>query len=244
MANNGGASNKNESQIKRRRRLPLELQCEVFCALPFQYGRRMLLLCRPIALNCGVLARKQKQKIEEFKNRWDPTACHGVLTIFEPKRLVALFTGKGSRSVFAERPIPKKDKDRRNIFSIGLASKQMSLDVWVGFEEGTYAYASCGYFMGHAVEGCYHSFGRPYIRRGTPKFGQGDIIGCGINLATRQIIYTKNGQRLETTGLFVDSVAELFPCVTLLPPAARFLGNKIEANFGPNFKFKMADDGI
>uniref|UniRef100_A0A914HAP5 B30.2/SPRY domain-containing protein n=1 Tax=Globodera rostochiensis TaxID=31243 RepID=A0A914HAP5_GLORO len=108
------------------------------------------------------------------------------------------------RSVLAERPIPKnpyfeaKIIGKSRFVSIGLATKQMPLDKIVGCYKGTYAYASYGSFWGHAVEGCARRdiFGQGEHIVGKHSFGVGDVIGCGVNLATRQIIHTKNGQRL------------------------------------------------
>uniref|UniRef100_A0A183CJS0 B30.2/SPRY domain-containing protein n=1 Tax=Globodera pallida TaxID=36090 RepID=A0A183CJS0_GLOPA len=143
-----------------------------------------------------------------LQNRWNIAECHRSLVLSGPNRLIAQLTreNKVTRTIRAERPIPKRkfgifyyevtvmEKGRIGVY-IGLATKEMPLDERVGVFKGTYAYDSWGQFWGHEVEGCSHYDGRPVIVR-KPSFGLGDVIGCSVNLASRQLIYTKNGQRL------------------------------------------------
>uniref|UniRef100_A0A914GXF4 B30.2/SPRY domain-containing protein n=1 Tax=Globodera rostochiensis TaxID=31243 RepID=A0A914GXF4_GLORO len=195
-------------------------------------------------------------------NRWNNAACHTGLTLFEPNRLIVQRNGNGceevlpnpfitisrakSSSVFAEVQISNQlgifyyeltILKNRGTIHFGLATRQMPLDKRVGQFEGSYAYEEDGTFWGHPIEGCRRTDnGIPFIYK--PKlwaFNTGDIVGCGLKFATRQIFYTKNGLRLDNADLFATSV-DLFPCVTLCRP-----GDKIEANFGPNFIFNMAD---
>uniref|UniRef100_A0A183CAD3 SPRY domain-containing protein n=1 Tax=Globodera pallida TaxID=36090 RepID=A0A183CAD3_GLOPA len=57
---------------------------------------------------------------------------------------------------------------------------------------------------------------------GNSKFGVDDVVGCGVNLATAKAF---------------DCPMDLFPCVSLEEP-----GDSVETNFGPNFKFNLADE--
>uniref|UniRef100_A0A914HD14 B30.2/SPRY domain-containing protein n=1 Tax=Globodera rostochiensis TaxID=31243 RepID=A0A914HD14_GLORO len=122
-----------------------------------------------------------------------------------------------------------RDAGSRKIFLMPLSN-------CVGDDDGTYAYAKRGVFWGFANAPRYPCCSGRYIYEGVPSFTVGDVVGCGVNLATRQLIYTKNGERLDTANLFVVSVDNLFPCVSM---CVQF--TKIEANFGPNFKFNIAD---
>uniref|UniRef100_A0A914HLJ7 B30.2/SPRY domain-containing protein n=1 Tax=Globodera rostochiensis TaxID=31243 RepID=A0A914HLJ7_GLORO len=168
--------------------------------------------------NIDALTSGQKANGLTLQNRWDSAACHEGLTLIEPERLIAQHNGKHlSSPVFAEQPIPKKEfgifyfevtisgevAGQNDFFYIGLGTKERPLGKWVGRRlADAYVYLNYGILSGHEdIVQC-------------ASFGVGDVVGCGVNLATRQIIYTKNGKRLETTGLFV-SAAELFPFVSL-----------------------------
>uniref|UniRef100_A0A914HU73 B30.2/SPRY domain-containing protein n=1 Tax=Globodera rostochiensis TaxID=31243 RepID=A0A914HU73_GLORO len=158
-------------------------------------------------LNIGDVLTEANGLIQQ-QNQWDSAACHKNLTLSEPNQLIFKFSAEewgNNRSVRAAQAIPNEKSGifyyevkilaQINILFIGFAPREMPLNQFVGDFNGTYAYASWGTLMGHAVEGFVHSVRHPVIE-GKPKFGVGDVIGCGVNLATRQIIYTKNGQRL------------------------------------------------
>uniref|UniRef100_A0A914HNB0 B30.2/SPRY domain-containing protein n=1 Tax=Globodera rostochiensis TaxID=31243 RepID=A0A914HNB0_GLORO len=193
-----------------------------------------------------------------LENQWVSAAPDVKLAHIGPKQLIAQHNGEieAHRSVRAELPILtenlgtfyyemkilEKGKDE-GVF-IGLSTIEMPLsDTHVGYYNGTYGYASDGTIWGHEVAGCSHwGYGRrPYII-GNHKFVVDDVVGCGMDLATRKMFYTINGECLETADLLVDPAANLsnlFPCVSLWTP-----DDKIVANFGPDFKFKFTADGI
>ncbi|KAI3413478.1 hypothetical protein GPALN_010968 [Globodera pallida] len=123
------------------------------------------------------------------KNRWDSAACQKDLTLIEPNRLIVEHYGeKGHRSVRAEWPIPKLNS---GIFYYEMTVLEKGSGIYIGLATEQ-AYSNCGNLWSHKVD--FHRKMRPL--GGMPKFEENDVIGCGMDLATRQIIYTLNGNRL------------------------------------------------
>jgi len=92
-----------------------------------------------------------------------------------------------------------------------------SVEFWYsGWEPNSYAY--------HGYDG------RRYVdsERGeqyAPRFGTGDVIGCGLLAERREIFFTKNGAHLGIA--FVDITTVVYPTVGLHSP-----GEKVSFNFG------------
>ncbi|KAL3070573.1 hypothetical protein niasHT_032363 [Heterodera trifolii] len=167
------------------------------------------------------------------QNCWDVNACHSDLVIFGPECLMVHYKSEGDvwRAVFSKCSIPNshfrifyyevKIVNVKRCISVGLAAKEMPTEKMVGNCAGTYSYTGDGIFWINGSK-----------NEGKQTFVRDDTVGCGVNLATGRIIFTKNGQRLDTANLFVSSPDSLFPCVSLCDS-----GDLIDANFGPNFKF-------
>ncbi|KAL3120912.1 hypothetical protein niasHT_004543 [Heterodera trifolii] len=183
-------------------------------------------------------------------NCWDANACHKNLQIFGSECLIIHYKEAESAwvSVFAKYSVPSSEIGGlfyfevkiihlRNCAKIGFSAKAMA---FCEKAEGLYSYVyrNEGEFWTHCTS-----------KKGKPKYSRDDVIGCGVNLASGRIIFTKNGQPLDTADLFVcpsspsandddddDVDHRLFPCVSLADS-----GDLIEANFGPNFKFDPAN---
>ncbi|KAL3120493.1 hypothetical protein niasHT_000611 [Heterodera trifolii] len=114
---------------------------------------------------------------------------------------------------------------------IGLSTKEMSLDYMVGYGPVSYGYANYRRIEGQNANG-----NDIIISDNVPAFHIGNVVGCGLNLATRQVFFTKNGQHLNITNLYVDEdTADLYPTVSLT-----YHGDAVEANFGPNFHYDLS----
>ncbi|KAL3124546.1 hypothetical protein niasHT_000832 [Heterodera trifolii] len=119
------------------------------------------------------------------------------------------------------------------IIIIGLSTKEMPLNKLVGNGRVSYGYSDIGKIESTNANGNYAN-----ILDNVPYFGTGNVVGCGLNLATRQLFFTKNGQRLNITNLYVDEgTADLYPTVSLYDH-----GNAVEANFGPNFEYDLSKE--
>ncbi|KAL3116303.1 hypothetical protein niasHT_002386 [Heterodera trifolii] len=194
------------------------------------------------------LEKEQKRKKEHLnfqQNFWDANVCHKNLQIIGDNNLTVYHKGTVSvfwRSVFAKHSILLNRKpsnfsyyeisikNKKDLIIFGFAVKQQTkLKGLIRHEIGTYAYESDGEIW---INGEGKGTNAKY------SYGVGDTVGIGVHFITRQLFFTKNGQHLDSSADFfvAPSFADSFhPFVSLL-----YFDDKIEANFGPNFKFDLA----
>ncbi|KAL3119803.1 hypothetical protein niasHT_002143 [Heterodera trifolii] len=192
-----------------------------------------------------------------LKNCWDKYACHFGLKILGTDYLTIRKTDQSVHwsYVFSTCPVPIRsagifyfEVDIYHVlscFTIGLATKQMPLapQLAVPAHKASSAATSAPGGTTHLFGGTDHfllMISMSSIKqtqqgstKRTTEFLCGDIVGFGIELANGRIIVTKNGRHLDIADLYFSAAQPLFPFVSL-----RDFGATIEANFGPNFKFK------
>ena len=119
-------------------------------------------------------------------------------------------------------------------FSIGLADREsVAIDSHLGTTAGSYCY--------RGDNG--HKLGASATSTVFPPFQQGDIIGCGLDMISRAIFYTRNGELL---GAAFEGVIEtkLWPVVGSFSSSENDVPAKVKVNFGiETFRF-TGNDGV
>eukprot|EP00271_Cylindrocystis_brebissonii_P004026 TRINITY_DN15383_c0_g2_i1.p1 TRINITY_DN15383_c0_g2~~TRINITY_DN15383_c0_g2_i1.p1 ORF type:complete len:454 (-),score=74.96 TRINITY_DN15383_c0_g2_i1:379-1740(-) len=142
------------------------------------------------------------------------------------------YTGSGTHtndvgSIQANRAVPNqrllyyyeisvKDRGEKGKIGIGFTDKHFKMSRQPGWENNSYGYHGDD---GNLYNGC--GRGESY----GPTFTTNDIVGAGINFATQEMFFTKNGKFLGTACK--DVRGELFPTIGLHSPSER-----VEVNFG------------
>uniref|UniRef100_A0A914H746 B30.2/SPRY domain-containing protein n=1 Tax=Globodera rostochiensis TaxID=31243 RepID=A0A914H746_GLORO len=152
-------------------------------------------------------SRQRNRLIDEIINNWESRTLYTVDPIKKSESEIFYYEVKVKGTKVKE----GKEKLNGHV-SIGLGPKKRV----VGDSKG-FAYGSSGFFT---ATGCAQNLD-------ASKFGANDVVGCGVDFANRKIFYTKNGQRFDPVGEFVDFGDDLFPRVSLTHP-----DDDIEENFG------------
>lgn len=152
--------------------------------------------------------------------------------VISTDKLSAKYTGEGNHgndvgAVQGNRPCPIrrllyyfeisiKDRGLKGFISIGFTDEHFKTSRQPGWEPNTYGY--------HGDDGLlYHGQGRGDAFG--PTFTAGDTVGAGINYASQEIFFTKNGKLVGTH--FKDVKCPLYPSIGL-----HSLNERIEVNFG------------
>ncbi|GAQ84119.1 spla ryanodine receptor domain-containing protein [Klebsormidium nitens] len=176
---------------------------------------------------------------EEAPSELNTRNYGGFLEVGKDK-LSVRYTGHGQHghdvgSIQANRPVPRerllyyfeltvRDRGDRNCIAIGFTDENFKHSRQPGWEAGSYGY--------HGDDGkAYHASGRGDAYG--PTFTTGDVVGAGVNHATQEIFFTKNGKHLGVA--FADVREILYPTVGL-----HSKNERVEVNFGKRpFKFDL-----
>ncbi|KAI0668728.1 hypothetical protein C8Q78DRAFT_1045722 [Trametes maxima] len=112
--------------------------------------------------------------------------------------------------------------------SIGFSAPDVRLSRLPGWERNSWGYHADD---GWAFPG--HKDGSPY----GPTFGDGDVIGCGVDFTLNRVFYTKNGTFLGYVFENVGKTTEIYPCIGM-----RQTNESVRANFGSApFRFAIEE---
>ncbi|KAL3093033.1 hypothetical protein niasHS_004635 [Heterodera schachtii] len=180
--------------------------------------------------------QRQRKAIVNFgQNYWDANDCHENLEIIGDKNLTVHYKENdcGWCSVFAEHSI-SLNNNSPDIFYYEISVKNMKNYIFFGFTVKRLMYEI---ISAYDSDGLARNNGE-ITKNAKYSYDVGDTVGIGVNSATRQIFFTKNGIRLDSSaGLFI---AQCFADYSFHPfISLRDTGDKIEANFGPQFKFDL-----
>eukprot|EP00245_Coleochaete_scutata_P013324 TRINITY_DN538_c0_g2_i1.p1 TRINITY_DN538_c0_g2~~TRINITY_DN538_c0_g2_i1.p1 ORF type:complete len:449 (-),score=62.75 TRINITY_DN538_c0_g2_i1:85-1431(-) len=179
---------------------------------------------------------EEDEEMEEFPTELSTKALWRFLHVSTDK-LTVQYSGSGNHgndvgAVQANHPVPTqrllyyfeitvKDRGERGEVVLGFTDPNFKTTRQPGWEVNSYGY--------HGVDGkVYRGKGTqedPFGELYGPTFTTGDVVGAGINHATQEIFFTKNGKLLGTAFREVKGV--LYPTIGLHSP-----DEKVEVNFG------------
>ena len=114
-------------------------------------------------------------------------------------------------------------------YEVKILNDGKTKEIEIGIAMKEWPWENVGYYHGIGYRG---NDGKLYVNSDCGKeyglaFGKNDVIGCGINLQTKDVFFTRNGMIIGLTNEHFDDTKNWLPAVSLHAKNA-----KVEFNFG------------